>query len=835
MHGCTVWYRGRRRDHRTGRGRRGSGIVTLGRQLAGEQGLIAARVFPSPSCVRPQSGPAGSTMPSKKARRSATVKQPEPHGDDPAVPVSPVVSDDEDGAPFAGDLKLDGDIEYIGDESDFESEASGATDDSGDDSGGEADDAAGARENAAAADDDDQAPQQEHPRGEESDSSSDGDFNPVGDVPMRWYEGYDHIGYNRDGERIIPENRPSALDLAADPHAWRRIYDEKNDTQLVLSHDELRAIVRMRAGRYPRARDDPAVDEVIAWSGPVEQHPLSSAPEPKRRFLPSRHEARAVVKMVRAMRSGKLRRPSDVARERAAALENEYNHDVWEAHEPKDVAEMSKSERAREIMRVAAPKVALPKHDESYNPPEEYLPTAEEKAKWEATDPEDRVTNYLPTKHDSLRHVPLYENYIKERFERCLDLYLAVRVRQDTKRVNPEDLIPELPSPRDLRPFPSGRSASFGPLPSRARSISVHPVGLWLLSGSDDGGVRLWEVATGCPRYTWWLGKLVPKVDGGIPPVTCVTWAPVEASFVFAASIGNSVFIVSAAEALGASVDESHAMMAAPDDDDGTRDVSGENGSGARAVPDELSWSNVVSSESDEDADDVKDEKVGRMLRVDHPRPLRMVTWHHKADYFATVGKDSTGGTVAIHRLSKRSSQMPFKKKTAGVQTVRFHPTRPFFFVATMHSVRIYNLAAQEAVKTLKPGVRWISSLEIHSSGDHVLVGSYDKRMCWFDLDMSVRPYKTMRNHSHAVRSAKFHPRLPLFASCADDGSAHVFHGAVYDDLNKNALIVPLKKLERYHDITNSLGILDIAWHPRLPWLFTSGADGQLHMFSDLS
>lgn len=778
-------------------------------------------------------------MPRKKARHVAGAAADAADFAD-ADPASPVVSDDDGGASeFAGALALDGGIERIGD-SDSDSDFAPSASD------GDADGAPSARGPAPT-----NGERAEEDRAEESDSSSDGDFNPVGDIPMRWYDGYDHIGYDRAGERIIPENRPTALDLAADPHAWRRVYDEKNDSQIVLSHDELRAIVRMRAGRYPSARDDPATDEFIAWSGPVERHPLAAGPEPKRRFLPSRHEARAVVKMVRAMRAGTLKRPSELARERAQALENEYNYDVWESNEPKDAAEMSKSERAREIMRVAAPKVALPKHDESYNPPPEYLPNEDEAARWEGTDPEDRVTNYLPTKHDALRHVPLYENFIKERFERCLDLYLAVRVRQDTKRVNPDDLIPELPSPRDLRPFPSGRSSSFGPLPSRARSISVHPAGLWLLSGSDDGAVRLWEVATGCQRHAWWLGNLVPKVDGGTPPVTCVTWAPVASALVFAASIGNTVLVVSAAEALGSSVAESHAMMAAPGED--PKDAAGGGGSEPAsvpgAVPEGLAWSNVGNAEPG--TDDAVEAggvdsgngiggggdhgKRGRMIRIEHPRPLRMVTWHHKADYFATVGKDSTGGTVAIHRLSRRSSQMPFKKKTAGVQTVRFHPTRPFFFVATMHSVRIYNLAAQEAVKTLKPGVRWISSIEIHSSGDHVLVGSYDKRMCWFDLDMSARPYKTMRNHSHAVRSAKFHPRLPLFASCADDGSAHVFHGAVYDDLNKNALIVPLKKLERYHEVTNSLGVLDIAWHPRLPWLFTSGADGQLHMFSDLS
>jgi ribosome biogenesis protein ERB1 len=754
---------------------------------------------------------------------------------------SPIVSDDDgvEGISASGDdtedILAEGNVQFLSDSDDNDSDLGSsavAPEEDGADVNVTGDETAGVRplgersknSQTKAANSSMPSDGPDSPHGEESDSSSEGDLNPVGNIPMKWYEGYDHIGYGKDGEKLVRANKPSALDLAADPHAWRRIYDERNDTEMILSPEELRAIARMRAGRYPTAAANPETDEIIAWSGPIEKHPLTSAPEPKRRFLPSRHEARTVMKMVRAIRAGTLKRPSEIARELAERDELKYNYDVWAEHAPKETADMSKSERARDLMRVPAPKAPLPKHDESYNPPEEYLPTTMEKRAWKSKDPDDRPVNYLPTKYDSLRHVPLYSNFIKERFERCLDLYLAVRMRKDPETVKPEDLIPTLPSPRDLRPFPSGRSSTFGPLPSRARSISVHPRGQWLLSGSDDGGVRLWEVLTGRLRYTWWLGQLTQQIDSQTPPITCVSWCPSEAACIFAATIGTAVFVVSAAESLGLSAVESHALMNLAQDN-----MPGD-------VPDGISWeliSSVPSGNGTEPAS--TDVNQGMLLIVHHPRPLRTVTWHAKGDYFASVGKDSTGGTVAIHRLSRRSSQLPFKRRTAAVQTVRFHPTRPFFFVATMHNVRVYNLAAQEAVKTLKPGVRWISSMEIHHSGDHLLVGSYDKKMCWFDMDLSTLPYKTIRNHDHAVRAAKFHPRLPLFADASDDGSSHVFHGMVYDDLNHNALIVPLKKLVGAHEISNSLGVLDIAWHPRLPWLFTSGADGRIHMYTDTS
>lgn len=107
-----------------------------------------------------------------------------------------------------------------------------------------------------------------------------------------------------------------------------------------------------------------------------------------------------------------------------------------------------------------------------------------------------------------------------------------------------------------------------------------------------------------------------------------------------------------------------------------------------------------------------------------------------------------------MHQLSKGKSQAPFNKLKGRVQRVIFHPSKPLFFVATQQSVRIYNLMKQEMIKKLQSGVKWISSIDIHPggkiqksyyTGDNIIVGSYDKRLCWFDTDLSTKPYKTLR------------------------------------------------------------------------------------------
>ena len=58
-----------------------------------------------------------------------------------------------------------------------------------------------------------------------------------------------------------------------------------------------------------------------------------------------------------------------------------------------------------------------------------------------------------------MKSIPLissgYENFVKERFERCLDLYLCPRKMKRRLNIDPETLVPRLPKPSELRPYPN--------------------------------------------------------------------------------------------------------------------------------------------------------------------------------------------------------------------------------------------------------------------------------------------------------------------------------------------------------------------------------------------
>ena len=62
-------------------------------------------------------------------------------------------------------------------------------------------------------------------------------------------------------------------------------------------------------------------------------------------------------------------------------------------------------------------------------------------------------------------------------------------------------------------------------------------------------------------------------------------------------------------------------------------------------------------------------------------------------------------------------------------------------------------------------------------------------------------------------------------------GNLNIFHATVYNDLMQNALIVPLKILQG-HQVKEDLGVLDIKFHPKQPWIFSAGADHKILLWT---
>lgn len=74
---------------------------------------------------------------------------------------------------------------------------------------------------------------------------------------------------------------------------------------------------------------------------------------------------------------------------------------------------------------------------------------------------------------------------MKERYERCLDLYLCPRSMQQRVTLDRHALLPELPNLAELRPFPTTQSLEFDLQTGRVRTIHVDATGYYLAAGGD--------------------------------------------------------------------------------------------------------------------------------------------------------------------------------------------------------------------------------------------------------------------------------------------------------------------------------------------------------------
>lgn len=672
----------------------------------------------------------------------------------------------------------------------------------------------------------------------DSDDSDHEEVNTIGNIPISAYDEYPHIGYDLNGKRIMRPAKGSALDQLLEsidlPEGWTGLLDKNSGNSLNISEEELELINKIERNENTDEFTNPYEPTIQWFTSKTEIMPLSAAPEPKSRFTPSKHEARRIMKLVKAIREGKILSPND-RKKIDDENQNELNYDLWEGIND----EISNDH----IMTLRAPKLPPPTNEESYNPPEEYVFTEEELNDWKNKDESERETNFIPQKFNSLRKVPGYENNLRERFERCLDLYLAPRVRKNKLNIDPESLIPELPSPKDLRPFPIKTSTIYEGHTGKIRSISIDPTGNWLATGSDDGTVRIWEVLTG--REVFKI-TLIEDIEDSEDHIESVEWNPDSTCGILAISVGENIYLC-IPPIFGYEIEnEGHKRI--------------ENGFGfVKTQNDKTNINNIDGEENEENEEEesestntnsatwlkpTKDQQInGISLIITTSRgkgqstsssTIKKLNWHRRGDYLLSVSPDGGNkASVLIHQLSKHASQSPFRKSRGILMDAKFHPTKPILIVMSQRYIRIYNLQLQQLVKKLLPGARWLSCLDIHpKGGEHLIAGSYDKRVLWHDLELSSTPYKTLRYHEKAVRSVSFHKgSLPLFASASDDGSIHVFHATVYDDLITNPLLVPLKKLQG-HKVINSLGVLDIIWHPREAWLFSAGADGNARLWT---
>ncbi|KAG5510099.1 hypothetical protein JKF63_06994 [Porcisia hertigi] len=669
---------------------------------------------------------------------------------------------------------------------------------------------------------------------DESDSSDDeATLNRVGDIPLEWYKDEDHIGYDIEGKKLMKRERSALerlLEATDDPNAMRTIYDALHGEKKTLSNADLQLIFNLQRNRTTNSNYDmySEVQEDTVVFDPL-NHPLARSGGPsKKAFVPALHDMKVIAKMVRRLRKEEADRKLRPSNEKAEQEEGDLL--LWDDSH----VEMDTHTHFKYFNRIPKPKLPPPGTFESYRPPPEYLPSERAKQRHARLRMIDRKEHFLPQSFDALRHVPFYHHTIQDRYQRCLDLALFPRAQRTRLVVDPDKLLPELPDPKDLRPYPERLSFHYKGHTATVRSVSVSPNGQYLATGCDDHLVRVYEVQT---------GRLMKRYDMGAP-VQQVEFCPSKSLNILAAAVEYSlVFIVPTFAAHTLVNDHTIRFLRAPGLSAGQSGEAHALGAvdtlGGRAVTQTTLDADETAHEATEDLHDIeerekraefidasaKERNAGIVVKIAMHAKVKKFCFHIKGDYMcALCPKDHVKYRQTIMlQLSKRKVFCPFRKFSEVVTDCRFHPRESLFFLATTNSVRCYNLMAHRLQRRFKASGGVTTCVSIHPEGDNFLVGDTTSHTSWFDMDFSDKPYKRMRSHKGVVNTLAFHPKTnayPLFATGASDGQVHVFHGMVYDDYNKNALIVPVKILKHQRPV------YAVTWHPTLAWLFTSTEDG---------
>ncbi|CAI9103784.1 OLC1v1002335C1 [Oldenlandia corymbosa var. corymbosa] len=577
---------------------------------------------------------------------------------------------------------------------------------------------------------------------EESDSSEDEvpPRNTVGDIPFEWYREEEHAGYDPSGKKIKKKERENKLDkyleMIDNAKNWRRIYNERDDEVVELTKEETKMIRKILKGMAPHPEFDPYQDSVDWVKVDKAEHPFPDAPEPKRRFIPSKWESKMVVRLVRGIRKGLIKVDDKPKEEDRVYL-------LW-----------SDDPNSTDRHHIPAPKPKLPGHEESYNPSLEYIPTEEEIKSYDLMYEEDRP-KFIPKRFTSIRSVPAYDKAVRETFDRCLDLYLCPRTHKKRINIDPESLKPKLPSRKDLKPYPSKCYLEYKGHKGPVVSISTDSTGQWIASGSKDGTVRIWEVDTGRCLRVWELGEAVQHV----------AWNPSPELSILAATVGQDVFLLKT----GFGTEEEQKRV-----DDLLQFQS-------QTIPDASGGSENIVKWSQDD--------IHGGIRLNHFKTVSSVEWHRKGDYFSTLMPHDILFSILYWFLFWLlfSATKLVKKLETGlreVSSIAIHAGGDNVIVGSKDGKLCWfdmDLSSQP-YKVLNCHKKDINKVAFHRSYPLFASCSDDctayifHGMVYSDLNQNplIVPLEILRGHASlngrgGVLDCKFHPRQPWLFTAGDD------------------------------------------------------------------
>jgi ribosome biogenesis protein ERB1 len=576
-------------------------------------------------------------------------------------------------------------------------------------------------------------------------------INCIGDVPEAWYRQLSHIGYNGQAQRLsrtTPDDSLSALLVNIDDRSsWRKIVSKLSGDTVKLSSAEVVLLQRIQAGNLPTNPNEillRTLDQSSEGNDRFHQN------EPKRRFQPSKWEAKTVTRLVRALRSKFTANKTGESTDRV-------NRDIWGIV----------ASKGTHMQTIRARKGSLPGNQQSYNPPAEYM----------------HLLGKAIESTKMLRQVHAYSAFVQEQFERCLDLYLCPRSNKNKVNMAPDDLLPQLPEPQQLRPFPEVKTQTYA-FSDTINSLSLHWSGEWVACSEKSGEISVWEVQSGKRLKRLRLREVSSSIS----------WHPTNSQGVIAICAGTCVLIW-------------------------------------RPFDEKLSSLEVVECELSEKSTgevtwEIEPEPLQAIIR--HSEFVTQVEWHPKGNYIATVFNNDS--EISLHNFHRKSSHQMFSKQDSKIVGIVFHPSKPLFLIGSRRTVRIYNLRTQELQSRFSKGMSSNTCISITKDGASLLVGSENGKFLMYDVE-SPSHCKMVRAHSTSISSITCHNVLPLIATLGRDGNTNIFNLNRPSALDTDPVILPLKSIKS--EGTDIYDSREARFHPTQPWIFLQNKDCSIELFSE--
>ena len=637
--------------------------------------------------------------------------------------------------------------------------------------------------------------QKRMPESNSSDDSSDEEvLVRTGDVPDNWYDGMEHVGYDINSQKVMKNKEEDEVEKfikkASDKNWWREIYDSKNNSSVYLSDKDLEIINRIRQGKM--ANKSVGEDDYFEDDLPYQIHPMSNQIPSKKKFGFSRNEQKTINRLVYLYKNGLM--PMEKPKKTPPKL-----YDIWEFEDQNDLSQY------RPGFGYQIPKRDLPENDESYNP-------------------KDNKENGI------LRRIPRYDNLIEEELERCCDLFLSARTIRKKLDLKENDILPDLPKPEELRPFPTKECMVYKGHESSIRDICCDPNGNVLISADNGNLVFFWDIMTGKIITKFDLKEKVRNININKFLKLVIICTETHIFFFLPKYLEKKYkeeILILIKEKIYPKINANKKVKSEENKDN--KETKENN----ITINDSFVW-HIPKPGS-------KKEKQGVLFYLKWTQGvIKNLVWHNKGDYFATLSKNAQGKTqVYIHSLTKMTHQLPISHIKGNANCISFHPNKPYFIVATNSNIFIYNLQKQELSRKFISNLNTINKISLHKNGNDLIAGDKSGKVAWFQLELSSKPFKLMDYHQDKIKSVEFNNNFPLFLSCSRNGKLVVYYGKVNEEELIDPLIVPLKVLkinnnekkdEEKNVIKNNL-FTCACFHPKQIWIFSGGEDGKIRMW----